>query len=728
MKPNKDAIRHHLTFLFETSEYDDGQIEIAYTASNNGAPSRSEYFQTNEINKATDCIYKLNANEGVNVYVGASLRNPDTPPFGRSNANDFYCVTSLWADLDEAGTVEASKELYKDCPPSLVVVTGRHPHTRSQYWWKLEEPHLDIEETRETLAGLCEALNGDVKVVDPARIMRVGGTIAWPKKEGRIPELTEVHIPKNKTEFAPIERIQRCFPCHNLLTTPIKTGEAHNIGQYETVSILDERITDGRDKYMSDMVYASIQHLCGELERWPTAQEVFDDCWPVYSAKVVSRSPKGLDAEGRGSKHMEQKINSKLRSFQSGRFGSIETIINENKRTAILLPEEKEVVNNEIIDEITGEIIEVKSQESQDKQTKKMYLINGNDVVYEPEDNDFVQGMLTKGSFSVVYGESNCGKTFFMTDLSFHVSNGKSWLNKRVDKGAIIYVALEGVAGLKGRIEAYRREKQETLDNFYIMPCPFDFLDASGDVSEFLQLIANVKNKIGEIKMIVVDTLARAIGGGDENSGQDMGMLVKHADAIREYTGAHICFVHHSGKDKARGARGHSSLRAAVDTEIEVSRNEGDDFSVVKVVKQRDLEKENDMAFKLKTVEIGENQYFETKTSCVVEFIEMPDVKALDAKLNPLQQFIYDAILDAVIRFGSERNVIKGQPPIKSISYDDMHCVLEERGYKDFLDTETSSGAEKMKNHTTNARVALHKKGKIGFNNKHIWLLNKDKD
>ena len=87
-----------------------------------------------------------------------------------------------------------------------------------------------------------------------------------------------------------------------------------------------------------------------------------------------------------------------------------------------------------------------------------------------------------------------------------------------------------------------------------------------------------------------------------------MGQLVVHADAIRKETGAHVLFVHHSGKDQARGARGHSSLRAATDTEIEVVRDNDATISSAKVTKQREFEGGQQWHFKLHHVELGMNK------------------------------------------------------------------------------------------------------------------------
>jgi hypothetical protein len=53
-----------------------------------------------------------------------------------------------------------------------------------------------------------------------------------------------------------------------------------------------------------------------------------------------------------------------------------------------------------------------------------------------------------------------------------------------------------------------------------------------------------------------------------------MGKLVMNCDRIRFESGAACLLVHHVGKDTTKGARGHSRLRAANDTEIEIIRDE----------------------------------------------------------------------------------------------------------------------------------------------------------
>ena len=87
---------------------------------------------------------------------------------------------------------------------------------------------------------------------------------------------------------------------------------------------------------------------------------------------------------------------------------------------------------------------------------------------------------------------------------------------------------------------------------------------------------------------------------------------------VREKTGACVLFVHHSGKDAAKGARGHSLLRAAVDTEIEVRADEATGARTATVVKQRELAKGAAFGFRLDPIVLGQNQYDEDVTTCTV--------------------------------------------------------------------------------------------------------------
>lgn len=245
-------------------------------------------------------------------------------------------------------------------------------------------------------------------------------------------------------------------------------------------------------------------------------------------------------------------------------------------------------------------------------------LIWFDDIRPSLDARDFVQGVLIEGTAAVVYGESNAGKTFWTTDLALHVAAGMPWNGRAVDQGGVVYCVLEGGNGFNNRVSAWRDAKGVSGIPFASRPYSLNLLNPDVDVQGLIDLIKEAAKHIAmPIKLIVVDTLARAFAGGNENASEDMGALVQNIDRIRRETGACVLFVHHSGKDQARGARGHSSLRAAVDTEIEVVADEGDEKTAT-IVKQRDLKKGDVFGFRLDVAVLGRDRRNEEVTTCVV--------------------------------------------------------------------------------------------------------------
>lgn len=244
-----------------------------------------------------------------------------------------------------------------------------------------------------------------------------------------------------------------------------------------------------------------------------------------------------------------------------------------------------------------------------------------NDISAELDALDFVQGVLIEASAAVVYGESNSGKTFWATNLALHVAAGIEWSGRRVEQGGVIYCVLEGGFGFRNRVAAWKAA-HDTLEgpvHFAAVQSAINLLDPAASTDMLIATIKAAAATIGmPVKLVVVDTLARALAGGNENAPEDMGALVMNMDRIRAETRAAVMFIHHSGKDVAKGARGHSSLRAAIDTEIEVVDNEGA-VRVASVVKQRDLKKGDAFPFTLEIIEIGTNRHGEPVTTCLVK-------------------------------------------------------------------------------------------------------------
>lgn len=242
-----------------------------------------------------------------------------------------------------------------------------------------------------------------------------------------------------------------------------------------------------------------------------------------------------------------------------------------------------------------------------------------------------VKGLLDRGAMSVVYAPSNAGKSFFCLDLALHVAMGWPWRNRKIKaRGTVLYIAAEGGMGFYNRVAALKQHYGIREDDFCplaVVASPIDLLDAKAHLPEILALIQEAETATGlPVALVIVDTLSRAMAGGDENSPKDMTAFVANVDAIRQAEPSpHLMVVHHAGKDVARGARGHSSLRAATDTEIEIAKDKPDDSAdkaasaVIK--KQRDMPGADVFDFTLKTVHLGEDEDGDAVTSAVVEHL-----------------------------------------------------------------------------------------------------------
>jgi hypothetical protein len=247
-------------------------------------------------------------------------------------------------------------------------------------------------------------------------------------------------------------------------------------------------------------------------------------------------------------------------------------------------------------------------------------------IAHDPEElREIAENTLTAAGLSVWFGDSNAGKTTHVLHLAFCMVEGRPWLGKRTERGAVIWVAGEGAASVRRRMEAHRRHFSSELQLFGLIPTALSLMDPSLDVDDLIELIKAKAAEIGQpIQMVVVDTVIDAMSGGNENAVEDMARLISAVKRIRDETGAHVALIHHTGKDAAKGARGHSSLRAAVDTEIEAT-DKGGGLHELHVTKQRDLaSKGMRLCGRFVPVELGTSQWGNSITACVVEDLEAP--------------------------------------------------------------------------------------------------------
>ncbi len=263
-----------------------------------------------------------------------------------------------------------------------------------------------------------------------------------------------------------------------------------------------------------------------------------------------------------------------------------------------------------------------------------------------------VRGFLGADETSAFYGKPGDGKSVLAQDMAMHIAAGREWHGRKVQQGAVVYVALERKKLVERRAIAFRIEHGLTDLPFAIVGGVHDFRDPRTAVllAELAQEVTAVTNQA--VVLIVIDTISRALCGGDENSSKDMGAIVHATGVLQERTGAHIQWLHHVPLDGGERMRGHGALLGALDTTVHVAK--ADTVRTATVVKANDAEEGAQIAFTLKSVVIGrDHDQQETTAPVVVPSDYAPRQAAKSGKLPKAAQTALRALTEAILEQGS---------------------------------------------------------------------------
>lgn len=266
-----------------------------------------------------------------------------------------------------------------------------------------------------------------------------------------------------------------------------------------------------------------------------------------------------------------------------------------------------------------------------------------------------VQDLLCPEQISVMYGAPNTGKTFIALELARCISTGEAFLGLDTKPADVFLVELEGRHGIAKRAKAIQTYFPNTQSDKKV-------LIGFGSVNLQTESLDNYlhdyfKKCKFHPKLLIIDTLAMAMNGADENSSA-MTSAVMCLKSIARTCKTHVMVIHHSGKDPIKGARGHSSLKGAVDTEILIHDNK------LSVTKQRDLPKISSIPFRLEIVDLEVPEGFQPMSSCVV-LPANTEVRLTDQQLllNILKTF---SATDEIIDLESlKREWIDNKPDIQ---------------------------------------------------------------
>lgn len=504
IEPNQDAMRAHLEHLFggDIGGAHDGRIEIAWTDAADGKLRHGAIFGTDQIEEAIDHAVMVNRVPQQNVYVGAALRNPGVAPFGRGADIDFYALTALYVDIDDDVLAQARDHYrHRGCPPTAVVVTGRQPHVRAQLLWRLDEPERDPQATRAQLKALADALGGDVTVVNPSRVLRLAGSIAWPVKPGRVLEHTEWQQPDDGRPKAYLwGQIARAFPVATQasldagLTSSQSEPDRSRIGAGGLNLDLGVRVDDYLTAARTGRQWHN--HVLGLVAHWVSRG---------WSDSEILGQAAGLTLAG----YTVAQTVADMRKMIAG----------ARAKWNIPDPEPK-------VDE-PGEAAQPDAE-----------VFSAADLTGDPPPREWlIDEWMPRKAVTILYGDGGTGKTLIAQQLATCMALGQPWLGLPVTHGKVFAVFCED-----DRDEIHRR--QHAINDHYgvTLRAPlaaFSIVSRFGHPNQLVApdakgrltttpfydwLVAQIADRRPDLT--IIDTVADTFGG-NENSRPDVTMFLK---------------------------------------------------------------------------------------------------------------------------------------------------------------------------------------------------------
>jgi DNA primase catalytic core len=252
----------------------------------------------------------------------------------------------------------------------------------------------------------------------------------------------------------------------------------------------------------------------------------------------------------------------------------------------------------------------------------------------KPKRDWLIKNLFLARTLCVIYGAPGCGKSFLTSDMTLTAAaapylNSEQrppWFGYRSRQFGVVYVVAEGSDDFEIRLHAWREHYRLPVDAVI----PFVFLPTGVNMrtndADTKLLIADIGGISGEMEsrcgvkvcLVVIDTVARVLAAGNENSSEVMSAFVANCDRLREQLGVAVVGIHHGGKEAGRGPRGHEALHGACDLEIEVLASEEGEPNKWIVRKFKSGPQGASHQFRLRQAIVGQDEDGDPITTCIV--------------------------------------------------------------------------------------------------------------
>ncbi|MDE2333976.1 MAG: AAA family ATPase [Rhodospirillales bacterium] len=252
-----------------------------------------------------------------------------------------------------------------------------------------------------------------------------------------------------------------------------------------------------------------------------------------------------------------------------------------------------------------------------------------------------LHGLIAPGEMSVWFGAPKCGKSFLALRLAYGLATGRGMWEREARASRVLYVAAEGEGGINARLIALRDALGDAGDAFHYIAQPVTIGPPGFDLDHIIQAAKDLR-----VDVIVLDTLARTFGIGDENSTKDMGAFIAACDRIRHETQAHVAVIHH-GTKAGEHMRGSGALLGAADLAVRVAKNASGIGNTAMVEAAKDDADGATLAFRLRVVEVRTGTEEAARETCIAEEAEAGDARG-GSRLSQAQRRALDLLHEAM--------------------------------------------------------------------------------
>ena len=550
LEPDADIANRFLHWWFESCEQ--GVIEIGVMDPAGRGLSRFRQFDLGDP-EAGRFAAGVNRTPGCSVYFRAStVRKRAANEGGFTEDADVIQTPGVWRDFDTAEQMAHAEGVVSPIKPAVIITTGLVPHRREQHFFRLTEPLADGAQVRLYNERLLALYGGDQSVVNPSRLMRLPGMIAWPWKAGRVPELTAWAFASAEDHTAadldhhlpPAGKPAAALDVERAPAGPAKSDE------------LVGRIMSG-DQWHNNALALVAQRV----RRGWTDEEILiaADSWtqPGYGVDDT-RAEIAVMIEGARKKGWGPAPDA------GDEFGVVPGAAAPARR-GLLIESRAEWMN-------------------------------------APPRPQRIKGLFGVGDLVLVCGEPASGKSAVTPKFASAIAREVPVFGCKVAApGPVIYCAGEDAHGLKNRLRALD-EVEGVADNLLVASDFGDLLTPGSADAE--ALLAEIRER--KPAAVVIDTLAACFGAIDENSSVDMGRVIAFCRQITA-TGATCIMTHHPAKGGS-SPRGHGSLAADADVILHLHERDEQGVTRISFSKNRNGSTDRVLNFRLGVHTLGHDE------------------------------------------------------------------------------------------------------------------------